>query len=57
MSGHCKTLTVTPENGTMRLCIDGEIITAGETTFEVVPAAFRLVLPTIVSRKADAVVL
>ena len=57
LSGHCKTLTVTPENGTMRLCIDGEIITAGETTFEVVPAAFRLVLPTIVSRKADAVVL
>ena len=45
LSKCCKTLTVTPGNGIMRLCIDGEIVTAGETTFEIVPNAIRFVLP------------
>ena len=45
LSKHCKTLTVTPENGIMRLCIDGEIVAAGETTFEIVPNAIQFVLP------------
>ncbi|MBQ7792775.1 MAG: hypothetical protein IJ367_04735, partial [Clostridia bacterium] len=44
-STHCKTLTVTPDNGIMRLCIDGEIITAGKTEFWVIPEAFSFVLP------------
>lgn len=45
VSRHCKKLTVTPGQAALRLCIDGEIVTAGAITFEAVPDAFRLVLP------------
>lgn len=45
LSRHCKKLTVTPKQDTVRLCIDGEIVTAGEITFEIVSDAFRFVLP------------
>ena len=41
----CKTLKIKPKSGTMRLCIDGEIITAGTTTFTVIPGGIRFVLP------------
>lgn len=41
----CKRLTVTPNGGSIRLCIDGEICTAGKTAFAVVPNAFFMVLP------------
>ncbi len=55
LSKHCRTLTVTPKNGTMRLCIDGEILTAGETTFEIVPDAIRLVLPGVKHKSTLAI--
>ena len=41
----CKRIVVTPNNGKMRLCIDGEIIDAGRTEFEIIPGVFRFVLP------------
>jgi YegS/Rv2252/BmrU family lipid kinase len=46
MSKKCKKLDITPKNGTMRICIDGEIISAEDTHFEIVPNAFNFVLPT-----------
>ncbi len=46
----CETLTVTPHEGRMRLCIDGEIITAGVTTFTVIPEGIRFVVPKINDR-------
>ena len=42
----CRSLTVTPCDGSMRLCIDGEIIDAGETRFELIDSAIDFVLPT-----------
>jgi len=44
-SEKCHDLTVTPQNGAMRLCVDGEIIDAGKTHFEIRHHAFRFVLP------------
>lgn len=44
-AAHCRTIAVTPHGGTMRLCIDGEIITAEKTEFTVIPGAFSFVLP------------
>lgn len=41
----CKKITVTPNGGGMRLCIDGEIIDAKKTQFEIVHNAFKFVLP------------
>ncbi len=41
----CKQLTVTPCKGTMRMCVDGEIFTVGETVFEIVPGGFEFILP------------
>jgi len=40
---NCRKITVKPANEIMRICIDGEIIDAGETTFEVVHNAFNFV--------------
>lgn len=45
VSQKCKTLTVTPKEGKMRLCIDGEITDAEKTEFTIVPQAFRFVVP------------
>ena len=42
----CERMTVTPLDGMMRLCIDGEITDAGKTQFEVVKDAFTFVLPS-----------
>ncbi len=44
-SEKCCEITVTPLNGKMRLCVDGEIMDAGKTRFEICPAAFNFVLP------------
>lgn len=41
----CRHAVITPRRGTMRLCTDGEIVDAGRIEFEVVPKAFRLLLP------------
>ncbi len=40
-----KKIVVTPLDNEMRLCTDGEISTVFKTTFEIVPAAFDLVVP------------
>ena len=46
ISNHrCKKIVITPLDGNMRLCIDGEIITAGKCKFEIIPGAFNFVLP------------
>lgn len=41
----CRKITVTPNGGHMRLCIDGEIIDAGKAHFEIAPGAFNFVVP------------
>jgi len=41
----CKKIVVTPLNGKMRLCNDGEITDAGKTEFEIVHNAFEFVVP------------
>lgn len=44
-SEKCKKVIVTPNSGKMRICIDGEIIDAEKTQFEIVHNAFNFVLP------------
>ncbi len=41
----CKKVVLTPLDGEMKICIDGEIITAGRTEFEIVPSAVNFVVP------------
>lgn len=41
----CKEAVVEPLDGTMRLCVDGEICTAGVIKMEVVPKAMNFVVP------------
>lgn len=43
----CKRVRVTPLDGAMRLCIDGEITDAKKTEFEIVPEAFNFVVPSV----------
>ena len=46
ISGHkCRKMTVTPLEGKMRLCADGEIYDAGKIEFEVMRDALNFVLP------------
>ena len=40
-----KKITITPKSGRMRICIDGEIMDASKTEFEIVHNAFKFVLP------------
>ena len=47
-AGICRSAKVTPLEGTMRLCTDGEIVDAGEIEFEMVPAAFNLLVPAVI---------
>ena len=47
LSEKCKKVTVTPLEGKMRLCIDGEITDAGKTEFEIVHDAFDFVVPKV----------
>ncbi len=44
-SQKCTTITITPLDGRMRICNDGEINDAGRTEFEIVPQAFKFVVP------------
>ena len=59
-SQKCRKVTVTPVCGkNIRLCVDGEIIDAGRTEFEIVHNAFNFVLPcesTFVKANAEAMV-
>lgn len=41
----CKKIVIRPIDGEMRLCTDGEITSAGETTFEILHDAFCFVVP------------
>lgn len=45
VSEKCKKIKLTPIDGKMRLCVDGEIIDAGETEFEICPSAFNFIVP------------
>ena len=42
----CRKIAITPLDGAMRICIDGEIIDAGRTVFEICPKAFSFVVPS-----------
>ncbi|MBQ4110111.1 MAG: hypothetical protein IJC74_04435 [Clostridia bacterium] len=46
----CRKIVITPKGGKMRICIDGEIINAGKTTFEIIPDAFSFVCENKVSK-------
>jgi len=45
LSEKCSKIKITPLDGNLRLCVDGEITDAGETEFEICHNAFRFVLP------------
>lgn len=45
-SEKCKRATIEPLGGKMRLCVDGEIVDAKKTEFEIVPNAFAFVIPS-----------
>ena len=42
-----KKAVITPKEGTMRLCADGEIVDAERVDFEVVPEAFNMLVPEV----------
>lgn len=44
----CKKVKITPLDGTMRLCTDGEIVDAGVVEMEVIPAAVNILLPKVI---------
>ncbi len=41
----CKKAVITPIDGTMRLCADGEIVDAGEISIEMMPMAINVLVP------------
>lgn len=41
----CKRAVITPAGGRMRLCVDGEICDSARCEFEIVPGAFKFVVP------------
>lgn len=41
----CGGLSIVPKGGTMRLCVDGEIVSAEAVDFTIVPKAIRFVVP------------
>ncbi len=41
----CKKATITPLDGNMRLCVDGEIVDAGEVTMEMMPQRVNVLVP------------
>lgn len=45
-SEKCKKITITPNDGAIRICVDGEIISAGKTEFQIVHNVFDFVIPT-----------
>ncbi len=44
-SEKCKEITITPNKENIRICVDGEIISAQKTHFEIVHNAFNFVIP------------
>ena len=52
VSTNCRKIVVTPLDGKMRLCVDGEIIDAGTTCFEICPASFSFIIPEIKEKTA-----
>ncbi len=46
LSEKCKSVTITPSGGRMRMCVEGEIIDAGRTEFEIIHKAVNFVLPS-----------
>lgn len=50
LSEKCAKIKITPIGGMMRLCVDGEIIDAGETEFEICHDAFRFVVPCMLDK-------
>ena len=42
----CKKINIRPKDGFMRICLDGEIMSAGDTTFEILHDAFNFVVPS-----------
>ena len=55
-SQKCRKVTITPKDGKMRLCIDGEITDAEKTHFEIVHNAFRFVVPNAKIKNSEPVV-
>ena len=45
VSEKCKEVTVTPVNGSIRICIDGEITDAGKTEFKIIHNGINFVIP------------
>ena len=45
VSEKCRNVTVTPINGTIRICIDGEITDAGKTEFKIIHNGINFVIP------------
>ncbi|MCQ4637326.1 hypothetical protein NE619_11380 [Anaerovorax odorimutans] len=41
----CRKLTIAPNSGKMKLCVDGEILYTGKVSFEIVPRAMRFSVP------------
>ena len=50
-SPKCKKIIVTPLKDKIRLCIDGEIISTLQTEFEIVPEAFKFVVPSVKAKQ------
>ncbi len=44
-TGKAKKIAITPNEGVMRLCTDGEIVDAGRVEMEIVPSAFNFLVP------------
>ena len=53
----CSTIEITPIEGSMRICVDGEIIDAEKTTFEICPSAFKFVIPHVSAGKEKSICL
>lgn len=52
----CEKVVLTPLNGSMKICIDGEIEDAGKTEFQIVHNAFNFVIPGKYSMQKETVV-
>lgn len=46
----CTEIVITPIEGKMKICIDGEITDAGRTKFEICPSVFNFVVPSLVQK-------
>ena len=45
VSEKCSSVTITPKNGNIRICIDGEITNAGKTEFKIIHNGLSFVIP------------